>query len=79
MLTAAGSPLVAGSAPETKMAQVKIKVTKGFYIGGQLQAVGSVVEVGDTLAADLIARQKATKDLDEKPPAKKAPDAPGGK
>src|SRR5436189_1647378 len=67
MLTAAGSPLVAGSAPANNVATVKVKVTKGFYIAGKLQEVGSEVELPDVMAADLIGRQKATKDLSWKP------------
>jgi hypothetical protein len=67
VLTAAGSPLVAGSTLATNMATVKVKVTKGFYIGGKLQEVGSEVELNDFMANDLIGRQKATKDLSWKP------------
>lgn len=54
----------------------KIVSTKGFYIGGQLQESGKTVEVNSALAADLIARGKATADLTWKPAP---PEEAGGK
>jgi hypothetical protein len=58
LLSAAGSPLVAGSTPGADMSTKNVKVTKGFYIGGKLQEIGAVVAVPEALARDLVYRQK---------------------
>lgn len=58
MLLAAGSVLVAGSAASA-MATQYIRVTRAFFIGGTVQAIGTVIEVPTHLAAGWIAAGKA--------------------
>lgn len=61
MLTAAGSPLVAGSRPDTNMqaSTVNIKVIRPFYLGGELQKAGTVIAVTRSFAAEMYGQNKA--------------------
>jgi len=59
MLTAQGSPLVAGMAANTTMASKKLKVLRPFYMGTVVQKVGAVIETHPQLAAELVNAYKA--------------------
>lgn len=59
MLTAQGSPLVAGMAANTNMANKKVKVMRPFYIGAKVHKVGAVIEVHPQIAAELVNAYKA--------------------
>lgn len=59
MLTAAGSPLVAGAPDPTPMKTVNVKVMRPFLVRGQRQEVGAVLEVDRVLAGELTSAGKA--------------------
>lgn len=58
MLSAAGSPLVAGGAP-SPMSTKHIEVIRPFYFGGKPLKVGAVVEVESRFASELVCANKA--------------------
>lgn len=58
MLSAIGSPLVAGSAA-SPMATKHVEVIRSFYLAGAAQSVGSVIEVDAKFAVELVASNKA--------------------
>jgi hypothetical protein len=66
-LTAAA--LISGS-KQQKGKTMKIKVTRKFYIAGELQKEGSVIEVSDAVGHELIGMNKAEKAKEK--PAKEA-------
>jgi hypothetical protein len=51
---------------------MKVKVTRNFYIAGQLQKAGDVIDVTDALGAELIGMNKAEKAKEK--PAKETKD-----
>lgn len=75
MLLAKGSAVVAGSIPDTAMANTQIKVIRSFLLAGKPTKVGSVVELPGNLASELIAMGKAKKH-DAKAKAEVAAPAP---
>ena len=83
MLTAAGSPLVAGSVAATMDKQpVRIVVERSFLYEGKPQAKGTILEVTPALARELVWMGKATKYVAPpkpapKPAPKAAPDTEG--
>lgn len=62
-LTAAA--LISGG-KQQKGKTMKIKVTRKFYIAGELQKEGSVIEVSDAVGHELIGMNKAEKAQDVK-------------
>lgn len=59
MLTAAGSSLVAGAAPNAMSKTRTVKVTRAFLIKGEPVKAGAQLEVDHVLAAELVHAQKA--------------------
>lgn len=59
MLSAIGSPLVAGSVAQSIPMARKIEVTRPLYLNREVQKVGSILEVSQSLAHDLVTSQKA--------------------
>jgi hypothetical protein len=73
MLTAAGSPLVAGSGQATMdKPPVRIVVERSFLYQGKSQAKGAILDVPPALASELVWMGKATKYV---PPPKPTPKA----
>ena len=71
VMLSATSALVAGSvAAEANMTQ-KVQVVRPFWFGGKAHQAGSVVDVPDGAAAELIGMRKAVKY--NPPPPKPAP------
>lgn len=62
VMLSANSVLVAGSvAGDEDMANQKIKVVRPFWFFGKQQFAGTVFDVPETAAAELVAMGKATK------------------
>lgn len=59
MLSAMGSPLVAGSAAPSMQTRY-IRIERAVYVGGVVQPVGAVLEVPRHVAASLISSNKAS-------------------
>lgn len=53
---------------QQKGKSMKVKVTRNFYLAGELQAAGAVIDVADALGHELIGMNKAEKTEDK--PAK---------
>lgn len=66
-LTAAA--LISGS-KQQKGQTMKVKVTRKFYLAGELQEAGAVIDVADALGHELIGMNKAEKAKEK--PAKEA-------
>lgn len=73
MLSAIGSPLVAGS-PMGKDMLKKVKVLRAFYVGRDVQKAGSIIELDAALAASVVASNKA--EFFKEEPKAAAPEAP---
>lgn len=61
------------------MSHVNIKVLRAICIGGEVQAVGKVLEVSPALAAELVAYGKAERVSAEDKPTAKAAARPSAK
>jgi hypothetical protein len=59
VLTAAGSPMVAG-ASTPQMKTVHVKVTRAFLMKGERVEIGTVLEVDQVLCGELCSAGKAT-------------------
>lgn len=59
MLTAAGSPLVAGSVVPVTNTMRKITVIRSFMLNGSATKVGDVLDVSDGVAFEVITSKKA--------------------
>lgn len=83
VLSAAGSPLVAGSLLEVTMKTAQVRVKRAFFYNGEPTKVGAVLEVPAVFAAELIAAKKAERVSDEPAktdkPQEPAAKAKGGK
>lgn len=60
MLSAIGSPLVAGSNVSAMQATQRIRVERAFFLEKVVQPVGAVIEVPKHIARGLIAAGKAS-------------------
>ena len=78
VLTASGSPLVAGTSASI-MKTVTVKVTRAFLMKGVRQEVGTILEVDNVLAGELrsagkaIAAEKLAPKPEPKPEAEAEP------
>lgn len=61
MLTAAGSPLVAGSIPATNMqtSTIEVQLVRAIWLAGKQHKVGEKLTVSKALAAEIIGSSKA--------------------
>lgn len=80
MLSAAGSPLVAGSIPDTTMQPtiIELVLLRPIYIGGKLQEKGKKLTATKLFAAELIGAGKAELAPASAPEAPSKPAAPAG-
>lgn len=78
MLSAIGSPLVAGGMASTNMETRYIKVIRPFFHKREVQPAGAVIEVPKHVAAEVIASGKASA-ADKPAPAVKADPPPPAK
>ena len=81
MLTAAGSPLVAGSvAPAQNTMAKKVKAIRMFMWDGKVRQIGEIVEVSDTGAHEVVSSHKAQYvTVSEPAPAAPETNAPKGR
>ena len=78
MLSAIGSPLIAGSVVPKDTTMKRVKVLRAFMFEGKAQPVGSVVNVSDSVFRDVIGSMKAEAVKDDPAPEQK-PEAKKGK
>ena len=63
--TSTAAALISGG-KQQKGQNMKVKVTRNFYIAGEVQEADSVIEVADALGIELIGMNKAEKVQDKK-------------